>query len=105
MLNSTKNEESITRVKHIVYSSNDTVVQTGAIDTLATFGEQAVDAITEVISPSNISDGVKEHGLKTIEYIKENSVKFAVDLSVHLFAILTLIICKLHHLLNNCLVM
>jgi methylmalonyl-CoA mutase cobalamin-binding subunit len=49
------------------------VVQTGAIDTLATFGEQAVDAINEVIHLSSLSDGVKEHGLKSIEYIKENS--------------------------------
>ncbi len=49
------------------------IVQTGAIDTLATFGQQAVDAINEVISLSGVNDGVKEHGLKTIEYIKENS--------------------------------
>ena len=68
-----KNEEAITRVKHLVYSSSDAVVQTGAIDTLATFGESAIDAINEIISLSSISDGVKEHGLKTIEYIKENS--------------------------------
>ena len=65
--------EAITGVKHIVYSSNDTIVQTGAIDTLATFGQQAVDAINEVVSLSGVSDDVKEHGLKTIEYIKENS--------------------------------
>jgi methylmalonyl-CoA mutase cobalamin-binding subunit len=68
-----KNEEVITRVKHLVYSSSDAVVQTGAIDTLATFGESAIDAINEIIGLSSISDGVKEHGLKTIEYIKENS--------------------------------
>jgi hypothetical protein len=68
-----KNEEAITRVKHLVYSSSDAVVQTGAIDTLATFGEPAIDAINEGIGLSSISDGVKEHGLKTIEYIKENS--------------------------------
>jgi hypothetical protein len=68
-----KNGEAIARVKHLVYSSNDVVVQTGAIDTLATFGEQAVDAINEVIHLSSLSDGVKEHGLKSIEYIKENS--------------------------------
>jgi hypothetical protein len=68
-----KNEEAITRVKHIVYSSIDTIVQTGAIDTLAAFGEQSVDTINEVISLLGVSDGVKEHGLKTIEYIKENS--------------------------------
>jgi hypothetical protein len=65
--------EAISRVKHIVYSSNDVIVQTGAIDTLATFGEQAVDAIDEIISLSGVSNDVKEHGLKTIEYIKDNS--------------------------------
>jgi len=74
MSNRNKNEEAIVRVKHLVYSSNDVVVQTGAIDTLATFGEQAVDAINEVINLSSVSDGVKEHGLKSIEYIKENSI-------------------------------
>ena len=68
-----QNEEAIARVKHLVYSSNDVVVQTGAIDILATFGEQAVDAINEVINLSSLSDGVKEHGLKSIKYIKENS--------------------------------
>ena len=70
-----KNEEAITRVKHLIYNSSDAVVQTGAIDTLA-FGEPAIDAINEGIGLSSISDGVKEHGLKTIEYIKENSCKF-----------------------------
>jgi len=68
-----KNGEAIAREKHLVYSSNDVVVQTGAIDTLATFGEQAIDAINEVIKLSSVSDGVKEHGLRSIEYIKENS--------------------------------
>ena len=68
-----ENEEAIARVKHLVYSSSDTVVQTGAIDTLATFGEHVIEAINEVINLSGVSDGVKEHGLKTIEYIKENS--------------------------------
>jgi hypothetical protein len=65
--------EEIIRVKHLAYCSGDPVVQAGAIDTLAAYGEQAIDAITEVISLYNISDQVKEHGLKTIEYIKENS--------------------------------
>ena len=68
-----KENEAIARVKHLVYSSSDTVVQTGAIDTLATFGEHAIEAINEVINLSSVSDGVKEHGLKTIKYIKGNS--------------------------------
>ena len=65
--------EVIMRVKHLIYNSSDAVVQTGAIDTIAIFGESAIDAINEGIGLSSISDGVKEHGLKTIEYIKENS--------------------------------
>jgi len=68
-----KNEEAITRVKHLICNFSDAVVQTGAIDTLATFGESAIDTINEGIGLSSISDGVKEHGLKTIKYIKENS--------------------------------
>ena len=65
--------EVIMRVKHLIYNSSDAVVQTGAIDTIAIFGESAIDAINEGIGQSSISDGVKEHGVKTIEYIKENS--------------------------------
>jgi predicted alpha/beta-hydrolase family hydrolase len=65
--------EEIVRVKHLAYCSSESVIQTGAIDTLATFGEQAFDAINEATSLSSVSDGIKEHGLKTIEYIKENS--------------------------------
>jgi hypothetical protein len=65
--------EEITRVKHLAYCSNEPVVQTGAIDALATYGEQAIDAIDEVVNLSGISDQVKEHGLQTIEGIKKNS--------------------------------
>ena len=65
--------EVIMRVKHLIYNSSDAVVQTGAIYTLAIFGEPAINAINEGIDLSSISDGVKEHGVKTIEYIKENS--------------------------------
>jgi len=72
-LSTPNKNEVIMRVKHLIYNSSDAVVQTGAIDTLAIFGESAIDAINEGIGLSSISDGVKEHGLKTIEYIKENS--------------------------------
>jgi hypothetical protein len=72
-LSTPNKNEVIMRVKHLIYNSSDAVVQTGAIDTLAIFGESAIDAINEGIGLSRISDGVKEHGLKTIEYIKENS--------------------------------
>lgn len=42
--------EEITRVKHIAYSSSEPVVQTGAIDALSAYGEQAIDAIDEVVN-------------------------------------------------------
>jgi hypothetical protein len=66
-------QEEIIRVKHIAYCSSEPVVQTGAIDALATYGEQAVDAINEVVNLSDISDQAKEHGLQAIEDIKKNS--------------------------------
>ena len=65
--------EEITRVKHIAYSSSEPIVQTGAIDALAAYGEQAIGAIDEVVNLSDISDQVKEHGVRTIEDIKKNS--------------------------------
>lgn len=65
--------EEITRVKHIAYSSNEPVVQTGAIDALSAYGEQAIDAIDEVVNLFDISDQVKDHGLQTIDDIKKNS--------------------------------
>jgi hypothetical protein len=61
--------EEIVRVKHLVYCSSEPVIQTGAIDTLATYGEQAIDAITEVISLYNISDQVRDYGREAIEGI------------------------------------
>jgi hypothetical protein len=71
LANTNNNEEEVTRVKHLAYCSNDPVVQTGAIDALATHEEQqAIDAITEIINLSGISDQVREHGQSTIEYIK-----------------------------------
>lgn len=65
--------EEITRVKHIAYSSSEPVVQTGAIDALSAYGEQAIEAIDEVVNLFDISDQVKDHGLRTIDDIKKNS--------------------------------
>jgi hypothetical protein len=48
--------EEITSVKHIAYISSEPLVQTGAIDALAAHGEQAIDAIDEVVNLSDISD-------------------------------------------------
>jgi hypothetical protein len=41
------------------YISSEPADQTKAIDTLAAYGEQAVDAITEVINLFDISDQVR----------------------------------------------
>jgi hypothetical protein len=65
--------EEITRVKHLAYCSHEPVVQTGVIDALAAYGEQAIDAIDEVVNLFDISNQVKEHGLRTIEDIKKDS--------------------------------
>ena len=74
--------EVIMRVKHLIYNSSDAVVQTGAIDTIAIFGESAIDAINEGIGLSSISDGVKEHGLKTIQVYQK---KFMLVSTITLF--------------------
>lgn len=60
-------------MKHIAYSSIESVVQTGAIDALSAYGEQTIDAIDEVVNLFDISDQVKDHGLRTIDDIKKNS--------------------------------
>ena len=56
--------------KHQIYTSSEPADQTKAIDTLAAYGEQAINALTEVINLSDISDKVREYGRKTIEGIK-----------------------------------
>jgi hypothetical protein len=65
-----KNEGKIVSAKHKFYISSEPADQTEAIDTLAAYGEQAIDAITEVITLSDISDQVREYGLDAIEGIK-----------------------------------
>ena len=66
-------EEEIVSAKHKFYTSSEPADQTEAIDTLAAYGEQAIDAITEVITLSDISDQVREYGLDAIEGIKGQS--------------------------------
>ena len=55
-------------------SSNESVVQIGAIDALASYGKQALNALTEVINTPSIANQVKAQGFKTIEDIKKNSL-------------------------------
>ena len=50
----------IVSAKHQFYTSSESADQTKTIDTLAAYGEQAIEAITEVINLSDISDQVRE---------------------------------------------
>ena len=53
-------EEGIFRIKPFAYCLIEPTIQIGAIDTLASYGKQAIGAITKVINLSNIDDHVKE---------------------------------------------
>ena len=68
-----ENEGKIVSTKHKFYISSEPADQTEAIDTLAAYGEQAIEAITEVINLFDISDQVREYGLEVIEDIKGQS--------------------------------
>ena len=68
-----ENEGEIVSAKHKFYTSSEPADQTEAINTLAAYGEQAIDAITEVINLSDISDQVREYGQEAIEEIKGHS--------------------------------
>jgi hypothetical protein len=57
--------------KHQFYTSSEPANQTKAIDTLAANGEQAIDAITEVINPSDMYDQVRDYGQEAIEVLRD----------------------------------
>ena len=56
-----ESEGKIISAKHKFYISSEPADQTEAIDTLEAYGEQAIDAITEVINLSGISDQIREY--------------------------------------------
>jgi hypothetical protein len=68
-----ESEEEIISAKHQFYISSEPADQTKAIDTLAAYGEQAIDFITEVINLSDISDQVRDYGREAIEGINGQS--------------------------------
>jgi hypothetical protein len=68
-----ENEGKIVSAKHKFYISSEPADQTEAIDTIAAYGEQAVDAITEVINLFDISDQVRDYGQEAIEEFKGQS--------------------------------
>ncbi|MGN6630626.1 MAG: hypothetical protein ACTHKP_00080 [Nitrososphaeraceae archaeon] len=68
-----ESEGEIISAKHQFYISSEPADQTKAIDTLAAYGEQAIDFITEVINLSDISDQVRDYGREAIEGINGQS--------------------------------
>ena len=68
-----ENEGKKVNAKHKFYISSEPADQTEAIDTLAAYGEHAVDAITEVINLFDISDHIREYGQEAIEDIEGQS--------------------------------
>ena len=70
---SLSNKGEIIRIKHQIYTSSEPVIQTKAIDNLATYGDQAISEISEVINLSDINLRVREYGLQIIEDIKRHN--------------------------------
>jgi len=66
---SVSDEEQIDGLKKVAMSSVTPDARKKAIDTLATYGEKAIPAITDIIKDS-LSTDVREHGLDTIKRIK-----------------------------------
>ncbi|HEY7228023.1 MAG TPA: hypothetical protein VH481_07850 [Nitrososphaeraceae archaeon] len=67
-------KDQINRIKHLIYSSKEPIVQIAAIDALAEYGEQAINAITEIISSTNISDQVRTYWSNIIKNIRKESL-------------------------------
>lgn len=63
-------EEQINGLKKVGLNSLSTETKKKVIDTLATYSEKAIPAITDIINNS-LSAEVKEHGLDTIKKIKQ----------------------------------
>jgi hypothetical protein len=66
-------EDQINCIKHRIYCLNKPTIQIKALDMLADYGTQAIEAITEVISSSGIDEKVRTYGMKVIDGIKKNS--------------------------------
>ena len=66
-------EDQINCIKHRVYCLNEPTIRIKALDMLAEYGTQAIDAITEVISSSGIDERIRTYSMKVIEGIKKNS--------------------------------
>jgi len=62
-------EEQIDGLKKVAMRSVEPDARKKAIDTLATYGEKAIPAITEIINDA-LSTGVRDYGLEIIKKIK-----------------------------------
>ena len=63
-------EEQIEKLKEVGISTTIVNVKKQVIDTLASYGEKAIPAITEIVKGTTIVD-TKTHGLEVIKKIKE----------------------------------
>ena len=63
-------EEQIEKLKEVGISTTIVNVKKQVIDTLASYGEKAIPAITEIVKDTTIVD-TKTHGLEVIKKIKE----------------------------------
>lgn len=65
-------KEQIQRLKEIALSSTITSTRQKVMDTLATYGEKAIPAITDIIDNSSVV-ATREYGLDVVKEIKEKS--------------------------------
>ena len=54
-------ENQINCIRHQFYSSNESIIQIGAIDALAAYGKQALNALAEVINTPRVDNQVKAY--------------------------------------------
>jgi hypothetical protein len=69
---SKKPEEEIKKLKDVALTSGLVSVKKATIDALSAYGQQAIPAITEIVSQSSTED-VRVHGLAVIQRLKNTS--------------------------------
>jgi len=67
-------EEEIQKMKNQALGENLTNVRKKYIDALEPYGEEAINAIAEIVE-HNVVSGVREYGLEAIKRIKEGKIK------------------------------
>jgi hypothetical protein len=69
---SKKPEEEIKKLKDVALTSGLVSVKKATIDALSAYGQQAIPAITEIISQSSTEE-VRVHGLAVVQRLKNSS--------------------------------